>query len=59
VPEGRRLFSRLTVDETLRLGTFRDRDPRRRQEMRARLPALPVLQHRVGQRDGTLSGGEG
>jgi branched-chain amino acid transport system ATP-binding protein len=60
VPEGRRLFSRLTVDENLRLGTFRDRDPRRRQEMRERVFHLfPVLQQRVGQRAGTLSGGEG
>jgi branched-chain amino acid transport system ATP-binding protein len=60
VPEGRRLFSRLTVDDNLRLGTFRDRDPRRRQEMRERVFQLfPVLQQRAGQRAGTLSGGEG
>jgi branched-chain amino acid transport system ATP-binding protein len=60
VPEGRRLFSRLTVGENLRLGTFRDRDPKRRQEMVERVFQLfPVLQQRVGQRAGTLSGGEG
>jgi branched-chain amino acid transport system ATP-binding protein len=60
VPEGRRLFSRLTVGENLRLGTFRDRDPQRRQEMLERVFQLfPVLQQRVGQRAGTLSGGEG
>ena len=60
VPEGRRLFSRLTVGDNLRLGTFRDRDPKRRQEMIERVFQLfPVLQQRVGQRAGTLSGGEG
>lgn len=60
VPEGRRLFSRLTVGDNLRLGTFRDRDPKRRQEMIERVFELfPVLAQRVGQRAGTLSGGEG
>jgi branched-chain amino acid transport system ATP-binding protein len=60
VPEGRRLFSRLTVAENLRLGAFRDRDPSRRQDMLARVFQLfPVLEQRVAQRAGTLSGGEG
>ena len=60
VPEGRRLFSRLTVGDNLRLGTFRDREPARRQEMLGRVFELfPVLAQRVGQRAGTLSGGEG
>jgi branched-chain amino acid transport system ATP-binding protein len=60
VPEGRRLFSRLSVAENLRLGTFRDRDPRRRQELLERVYALfPVLAQRAQQRAGTLSGGEG
>jgi branched-chain amino acid transport system ATP-binding protein len=60
VPEGRRLFSRLTVAENLRLGTFHDRDPRRRQEMLDRVFQLfPVLEQRIRQRAGTLSGGEG
>ena len=60
VPEGRRLFSRLSVAENLRLGTFRDRDPKRRQEMLERVFGLfPVLRQRVDQRAGTLSGGEG
>src|SRR5215813_122527 len=60
VPEGRRLFSRLTVGDNLRLGTFRDRDPKRRQELMERVFRLfPVLEQRVGQRAGTLSGGEG
>ncbi len=60
VPEGRRLFSRLTVGENLRLGTFRDRDPRLRQTLLERVFTLfPVLAERVRQRAGTLSGGEG
>jgi len=60
VPEGRRLFSRLSVADNLRLGTYRDRDHARRQEMLERVFALfPVLRQRVGQRAGTLSGGEG
>ena len=60
VPEGRRLFSRLSVAENLRLGTFRDRNVQRRQEMLERVFGLfPVLRQRVDQRAGTLSGGEG
>jgi branched-chain amino acid transport system ATP-binding protein len=60
VPEGRRLFSRLSVAENLRLGTFRDKAPSRRQEMLERVFGLfPVLRQRVAQRAGTLSGGEG
>jgi branched-chain amino acid transport system ATP-binding protein len=58
--DGRRLFSRLSVAENLRLGTFRDRDPGRREEMLERVFGLfPVLRQRVTQRAGTLSGGEG
>ena len=60
VPEGRRLFSRLSVADNLRLGTFRDRDHARRHEMHERVFELfPVLRQRVNQRAGTLSGGEG
>jgi branched-chain amino acid transport system ATP-binding protein len=60
VPEGRRLFSRLSVADNLRLGTYRDRDPARRHEMLERVFGLfPVLRQRMAQRAGTLSGGEG
>jgi branched-chain amino acid transport system ATP-binding protein len=60
VPEGRRLFSRLTVGENLRLGSFLDRDPGHRQALLDRVYGLfPVLAERVRQRAGTLSGGEG
>ena len=60
VPEGRRLFSRLTVAENLALGAFTNRDPAHRRRMLERVWELfPVLSARAGQRAGTLSGGEG
>jgi len=60
VPEGRRLFSRLTVADNLRLGTFISSDPAHRREMLDRIYTLfPILSGRLRQRAGTLSGGEG
>ena len=60
VPEGRRLFSRLTVAENLTLGTFTNAEPGHRREMLDRVYTLfPVLRERSRQRAGTLSGGEG
>ena len=60
VPEGRRLFSRLSVAENLTLGTFTNADPGHRREMLERIYTLfPVLRERARQRAGTLSGGEG
>ena len=60
VPEGRRLFSRLTVAENLRLGTYTNADERHRRDMLDRVFALfPLLRERARQRAGTLSGGEG
>jgi branched-chain amino acid transport system ATP-binding protein len=60
VPEGRRLFTRLTVGENLTLGTYIDADPGHRRETLDRVHALfPVLRERAAQRAGTLSGGEG
>ena len=59
VPEGRRLFSRLSVAENLTLGTYRNGDPQHRREMLERIHMLfPVLRERARQRAGTLSGGE-
>ena len=59
VPEGRRLFPRLTVEENLTLGAFR---------MAARgalgknlafcFEAFPILEERRGQQAGSMSGGE-
>jgi branched-chain amino acid transport system ATP-binding protein len=60
VPEGRRLFSRLTVGENLTLGTYANADPAHRREMLDRVfSVFPVLRQRARQRAGTLSGGEG
>jgi len=59
VPEGRRLFSRLSVAENLTLGSWSNGDPAHRREMLERIHALfPVLRERARQRAGTLSGGE-
>ena len=59
VPEGRRIFGRLTVLENLRLGAFlrTDRDGIREAEERV-LSMFPVLRERLHQVAGTLSGGE-
>ena len=57
VPEGRRVFASLTVEENLRLGAYTDRSGERAALERV-LAALPVLDDRRGQRAGTLSGGE-
>ncbi len=56
VPQGRRLFGELSVEENLRLGLMvKDKG----KETRARILALfPVLSERLGQRAGSLSGGE-
>jgi branched-chain amino acid transport system ATP-binding protein len=59
VPEGRRIFPRLTVEENLRMGGFLLRDDARVEEGIARACALfPILGERRGQLGGTLSGGE-
>lgn len=59
VPEGRRIFPRLTVLENLEMGAFLRRDPAERRQSLKRVTALfPVLGQRLGQAGGTLSGGE-
>jgi branched-chain amino acid transport system ATP-binding protein len=56
VPQGRRLFAELTVEENLTIGLMARR---RGAEARARALALfPALQERLQQVSGTLSGGE-
>ncbi len=58
VPEGRRIFPNLSVDENLDLGSYR-RAARRRAANRERVFAIfPRLYQRRTQRAGTLSGGE-
>jgi len=59
VPEGRRLFVRLTVERNLRLGAFSQRDTRQTEASLAMVYDLfPVLKERREQLAGTLSGGE-
>ncbi|MFV0442274.1 MAG: ABC transporter ATP-binding protein [Planctomycetaceae bacterium] len=59
VPEGRGIFANLSVDENLRLGTFRLRDPDSSRPDRERaLELFPRLRERLKQNAGTLSGGE-
>ena len=59
VPEGRRIFARLTVAENLTMGAFARRDRRGAAEDRDRMLTLfPALRVRLKQVAGTLSGGE-
>jgi branched-chain amino acid transport system ATP-binding protein len=59
VPEGRRMFARLTVLENLKMGAFIVRDPAAIRERIDHVFALfPRLEQRKNQVAGTLSGGE-
>jgi branched-chain amino acid transport system ATP-binding protein len=59
VPEGRRIFTRLTVEENLRIGGFSRRDRDAKGSTRARVFELfPILHDRRRQRAGLLSGGQ-
>jgi branched-chain amino acid transport system ATP-binding protein len=59
VPEGRQIFSRLTVGENLTLGAYHRKDREGIKKDREWIYTLfPVLKERVSQLAGTLSGGE-
>ncbi|WP_422459587.1 ABC transporter ATP-binding protein [Endozoicomonas sp. ALB115] len=58
VPEGRRVFSRLTVEENLSMGGFFTDEQDYRQLYRHVLELFPRLEERLTQRAGTMSGGE-
>ena len=59
VPEGRQIFTRLTVEENLRMGAFVNRDKANVERNRERVLSLfPILKERARQSAGTLSGGE-
>src|SRR5271166_6824231 len=59
VPEGRRIFARLTIAENLAMGAFARRDHKVIAENRERMLTLfPGLRERLGQIAGSLSGGE-
>jgi branched-chain amino acid transport system ATP-binding protein len=59
VPEGRRIFSQLTVRENLEMGGYRIRDrARAAARLRQVFGLFPRLEERLSQPGGTLSGGE-
>jgi branched-chain amino acid transport system ATP-binding protein len=59
VPEGRRIFTRLTVEENLRAGGLGARDRSERSADHQRIyDMFPILAERRTQRGGLLSGGE-
>ena len=59
VPEGRRIFPRLTVKENLEMGAFSLSDRGLiEKRMNAGFEIFPRLRERIGQLGGTLSGGE-
>ena len=59
VPEGRRLFTRMTVLENLELGAYRGAAKARRAEVLRRVLALfPMLEEKLERAAGTLSGGQ-
>lgn len=58
VPEGRRIFPRLTVEENLDLGAYTRRDKEVRKDKEEMLALFPILKTRLKGLAGNLSGGE-
>jgi len=58
VPEGRRIFPNLTVRENLEMGSYRRGRAHRARNLDRIGAIFPRLRERLGQRAGTLSGGE-
>ena len=59
VPEGRRLFPKLTVEENLLLGAFRkDAREKIKENLEHCLEAFPILAERKNQLAGSMSGGQ-
>ncbi|MFH1125131.1 MAG: ABC transporter ATP-binding protein [Pseudomonadota bacterium] len=59
IPEGRRIFPTLTVEENLIMGSYLKRPKSRRRESLERVMNMfPILRERKKQAAGTLSGGE-
>ena len=57
-PEGRRIFSRMTVLENLQMGAITAESAEFERDLGRVLTLFPRLQQRINQRGGTLSGGE-
>lgn len=58
VPEGRRIFAQLTVQENLEMGAYLRTDSKIEQDMQKIYSRFPRLKERRNQLAGTLSGGE-
>lgn len=58
VPEGRRIFSQLTVEENLEMGAFLRTDNKVSDDLENIYKRFPRLKERKNQQAGTLSGGE-
>ncbi|MBM7060517.1 ABC transporter ATP-binding protein [Pseudomonas sp. UL073] len=58
VPEGRRVFARLTVEENLAMGAFFSTKAEKQDMLDKVLHLFPRLKERFEQRAGTMSGGE-
>jgi branched-chain amino acid transport system ATP-binding protein len=58
VPEGRRIFNRLTVRENLGMGAYLRSDGGITADLDRVFALFPILRERLGQSAGTLSGGE-
>ena len=58
VPEGRKIFPNLTVQENLELGSYRRGKANRAKNLERIFDIFPRLSERISQRAGTLSGGE-
>lgn len=59
IPEGRKVFPKMSVEENLRLGAYQERDASTiAQRLDQVYDIFPRLKERVGQFAGTMSGGE-
>ncbi|MFZ5634309.1 MAG: ABC transporter ATP-binding protein [Bacillota bacterium] len=58
VPEGRRVFTRLTVMENLEMGAYTRKDAGIKESIKEVFKSFPRLEERKNQPAGTLSGGE-
>ena len=57
-PEGRQIFTNLTVEENLRLGAYRFRDSRVEEDRDKAFELFPILKDKRDQTAGGLSGGQ-
>lgn len=59
IPEGRKVFPKLTVEENLRLGAYQTKDDEViRERLQEAYKVFPTLKERRAQLTGTMSGGE-